>query len=69
MWEKFKDLFDIINEFRALQIKEELISLVPNAFPSIEDFLMRFKQQRTFLHRWRKEKTSKECIYLILSKL
>lgn len=69
MWDKFNDLFDTINEFRALQIEAKLTSLIPNVFPSIEDFLMGFKQQRTLLQGCGKEKTYKECIYLILSKL
>ena len=44
MWDKFHDLFGTINEFRALQIEVELTSLAPHAFPSIQDFLMNFKQ-------------------------
>lgn len=69
MWEKFNDFFDTINEFRVLQIKVELTSLVPDAFPSIEEFMMMFKQQRTLLQGCRKEKIDKEYIYLILSKI
>ena len=44
MWDKFHDLFGIVNEFRALQIEAELTSLALDAFPSIQDFLMKFKQ-------------------------
>ena len=69
MWDKFHDLFGTVNEFRALQIEAELTSLAPDAFPSIEDFLMRFKQQRSLLQGCGKVKSDKECIYLILSKL
>ena len=45
MWDKFHALFGIGNKFRALQIEAELTSLAPNAFSSIEGFLMKFKQQ------------------------
>ena len=50
MWDKFKDMFGTINKFRALQIKVELTSLIPDAFPSIKDFIMRFKQQKKKLY-------------------
>ena len=43
MWAKFKDLFGAINEFREFYIEAKLTSCVPDAFPSIENFLMRFK--------------------------
>ena len=43
MWDKFHVLFGTVNEFRALQIEVELTLLAPNAFPSIQDFLMKFK--------------------------
>ena len=43
MWAKLEGLFVTVNEFRALQIEVALTSLVPNSFPSIEDFLMKFK--------------------------
>ena len=69
MWAKFKDSFGTINEFKPHQIKEKLSSLVLDSFPSIEDFLMRFKQQILLLQGFEKVKIVKECIYLILSKV
>ena len=69
MWLKFESLFGIVNEFRALQLEAELTSLVPNSFLSIEDILMKFKQQRLSLQGCGKTKIDKECIFLILSKL
>ena len=44
MWDKFHDLFGTVNKFKALQIEAKLTSLAPDYFPSIEDFLMKFKQ-------------------------
>ena len=69
MWNKFHALFGTVNEFKALHIEAKLTSLAPNAFPSIEDFLMKFKHQLTLLQGCTKVKIDKECIYLILSKL
>ena len=69
MWTKLDGLFGIVDEFRALQIEAELTSLVPDSFPSIDDFLMKFKQQRSLLQYYGKTKIDIACITLILSKL
>ena len=69
MWTKLDGLFGIVNEFEALQIEAELTSLISNYFPSIEHFLMKFKQQRSLLQGCGKNKIDTKCIYLILSKL
>ena len=69
IWTKLGGLFGIVNKFIALQIQVENTSLVPYYFPSIEDFLMKFKQKRSLLQGYGKNKTDTECIYLILSKL
>lgn len=69
IWDKFNDLFGTVNEFRALYIKDDLTPLVLDAFPFIEDFLMKFKQQRNLLEGCGKVKIENECIYMILSKL
>ena len=42
-WEKFWTLFGRVNEFWALQLDAELTSLTPTNFPTIDDFLMKFK--------------------------
>ena len=55
---KLNDLFGTMTEFRALQIEVELTSLVPNPFPTIEDFLMKFKQLRSLLQGCGKTKTN-----------
>ena len=69
MQTKLECLFGIVNEFRVLQIEAELTSLLPNYFLSIEDFLMKFNQQRSLLQGCGKTKNDTECIYLILFKL
>lgn len=46
-----------------------MVSLLPNSFPTIEDFLNKFRTTRFVLHRCGKTKTDLECIHLILSKL
>lgn len=43
MWLKFDSLFGRVNEIQAFQIEAELVSLSPNSFPTIEDFLNKFK--------------------------
>ena len=69
MWTKLHGLFGTVNEFKALQIEAELTSLVPNSFPTIDDFLMKFNQHKFVLQVCEKTKIDVECIYLILSKL
>ena len=46
---KLEGLFGIVDEFRALQIEANLTSLVPDSFPSIKEFLMKFNQHRYLL--------------------
>lgn len=69
MWLKFETLFGIVNEFHAIQIEVELTSLSPDSFPTIEDFLNKFKTIKSILQGSGKNKEDKECIYLILSNL
>ena len=47
IWLKFQTFFGTLNEFQALQLDAELTSLTPIDFPTIEDFLMKFKSLRT----------------------
>ena len=49
MQTKLGDLFGTMNEFRVLQIKVELTSLVPYSFPSIENFLMKYTKIEIFI--------------------
>ena len=69
MWTKLDGLFGTVNEFKAFQIEVELISLIHDYFPSIKEFLMKFKKLRSLLQGCGKIKIDTKCIYLILSKL
>ena len=62
MWTKLEGLFGTVNEFRGLQIETDLTTLAPDSFPTIDDFLMKFTQQRTLLQSCGKTKTDTECI-------
>ena len=43
IWTKFCNLFGIVNQFQTLYLDAELNSLTPTNFPTIENFLMKFK--------------------------
>ena len=49
IWTKFHNLFGTVNELWALQLDAKLTSLTPTNFPTIEDFLMKFKSLHTIL--------------------
>ena len=42
-WEKLNNFFGIKNEIQAFQLENELLTLDPSNFPSIEDYLSKFK--------------------------
>ena len=42
-WEKLNSVFGIKNDIRAFQLENELLTLDPSNFPSIEDYLSKFK--------------------------
>ena len=43
VWEKFKNLFGNKNEMRGRQLENELISLIPINFESLQVYLSNFK--------------------------
>ena len=43
VWEKLIDLFGKIDEMRGHQIENELISLIPNSFESLQLYFSKFK--------------------------
>ncbi|KAH9312997.1 hypothetical protein KI387_028032, partial [Taxus chinensis] len=69
VWEKFESLFGKINEFKLIQLDHELNSLSPSDFPSIEEFLSKFKEIHSQLKVGGRTKKDDECIYMILTKL
>ena len=61
--------FGIKNEIKAHQLENELLTLDPNNFSSIEDFLSRFKTIRIILEGCKIKKDDGSLIYCIFSKL
>jgi len=53
----------------SMQLYAKLIALSPNDFPTLIDYLTKFKELLTQLKGSGKKKEDKECVYLILSKL
>ena len=66
IWTKFHNLFGTVNEFHTLQLDVEL---TPTRFPTIKDFLMKFKSLCLVLQGCWKNKIDDESIFLILLKL
>ena len=62
-------VFGTKNELRAHQLENELLTLDPNKFSSIEDFLSKFKTLRLLLEGVKVKKEDGNLIYSILTKL
>ena len=67
--EKLKTIFGIQNQIRAQQLENELLTLDPNNFSSIEDFLSKFKSIRIILEGCKVKKEDGSLIYCSLAKL
>ena len=68
-WEKLESVFGKHNEIRGHQIQNELLSLNPNYFSCIQDYLSKYKTLRLLCVECNINKEDKQCIYHILSKL
>ena len=68
-WAKLNTVFGIKNEIRAHRLENELLTLDPKFFSSIEDFLCKFKTLRLLLERCEVKKKDDALIYAILAKL
>ena len=66
---KLNIVFGIQNEIRAHQLENELLTLDPNNFSSIEYFLFKFKTLRLLLEGCKVKKEYGSIIYSILTKL
>ena len=69
---KLNTVFGIQNQIRAHQLENELLTLDPNNFSSIEDFLSKFKTLKTLrllLEGCKVKKEDGSLIYSILAKL
>ena len=67
--EKLKTVFGVQNQIRAHQLENELLTLDPNNFSSIEDFLSKFKTLGILLEGCKIKKDDGSLIYCILAKL
>ena len=67
--EKLKKNFGIQNQIMTHQLENELLTLNPNNFSSIEYFLSKFKSLRILLEVCKVKKEDGSLIYCILSKL
>ena len=68
-WEKLNVVFGNKNEIRAFQLENELLILDPSNFPSIEDYLSKFKILKLILEGCKVTKKEEPLIYGILAKL
>ena len=68
-WEKLNSVFGIKTEIRAFQLENELLTLDPSNFPSIEDYLSKFKTLKLLLEGCKVSKEEEPLIYGILAKL
>ena len=67
--EKLKTIFGIQNQIRAHQLENELLTLDPNNFSSIEYFLSKFKILILLIQGCKVKKEDGCIIYSILAKL
>ena len=68
-WEKLNSVFGIKNEIWAFQLENGLLTLDPSNFPSIEDYLSKFKTLKLLLEGCNVSKEEDPLIYGILAKL
>jgi hypothetical protein len=68
-WEKIETVFGKHNIIRAQQLENQVLTLSPNDFSCIEDYLSKFKTLRTLCEECKIKIEEDHCIYIILSKL
>ena len=69
VWTKLESLFGVQNEIRAHQLENELLSLSPRSFESIEGFFTKFNSVIIMLKQCGIEKKEYQLIISILSKI
>jgi hypothetical protein len=67
--EKIESVFGKHNIIRAQKLENQVMTLSPNDFSCIEDYLSKFKTFRTLCEECKIKTEEDHCIYLILSKL
>jgi hypothetical protein len=68
-WEKIESVFGKHNIFRAQQLENQVLTLIPSDFSCIEYYLSKFKTLRILCKECEIKMDEENCIYLILSKL
>jgi hypothetical protein len=68
-WDKIEYVFGKHNIIRAQQLENQVLTLSPNDFSCIEDYLSKFKTLRSLCEECKIKIEEDHCIYLILSKL
>ena len=66
-WDKLNTIFGIKNEIRVFQLENELLTLDPSNFLSIEDYLSKFKTIKLILEGCKVTKEEEPLIYGILA--
>ena len=69
VWEKITDIFGKIDEMRGHQIENELISLSPSSFESLQLYFSKFKALVLQLKQCGIEKKEEKIVLAILSNL
>ena len=69
IWEKLESLYVKHDELRVYQLKNELMSLRPSNFKTLNDLFTKFKHTVLLLKQCNVEKEDDQLILAILSKL
>jgi hypothetical protein len=68
-WNMIESMFGKLNIIRAQQLENQILTLSPNDFSCVGDYLFRFKTLRILCEECKIKMEEECCIYLILSKL
>jgi hypothetical protein len=68
-WDKIESMFGKINIIQAQQLENQILTLSPNDFSYLGDYLPRFKTLRILCEECKIKMEEEHCIYFILSKL
>ena len=69
IWDKLETLYRKHDDLRVYQLENELMSLQPSNFKSLNDFFTKFKHTVLLLKQCKVEKEDDQLILAILSKL
>ena len=69
IWDKLESMYGKHDDMRVYQLKNELMSLQPSNFETLNDFFTKFKHTVFLLKQCKVEKEDDQLILAILSKL